>query len=71
MKTFYVQTTHPVIEYGEMFIEAATDEEARCMAARISGAEIFSCHEFVDSHNSEVFTEEFVKFLDSKTGTWH
>lgn len=71
MKTFFVQTTSRVRDYRDMFIEAETFEEARAIGERVSGARIWSCEEFVDPYNGDVFTEEFVKFLDSKTGTWH
>jgi len=71
MKTFFVQTDHPLPEYGAMFVEANSEEQAEAMAERISGRDVWSCTEFVDNYNGEVFTEEFVTFLDSKTGTWH
>ena len=71
MKTFFVQTTSRIRDYRDMFIEAETFDEAKAMGERISGMPIWSCHEFIDPYNGDVFTEEFVKFLDSKTGTWH
>lgn len=71
MKTFFVQTTSPIREYRDMFIEAASPQDAEAMAERISGKSIWSCQEFIDPYDGDVFTDEFVKFLDSKTGTWH
>jgi len=71
MKTFFVQTTSRVREYRDMFVEEESFQDAEAIAERISGKLIWSCHEFVDPYNGDVFTEEFVKFLDSKTGTWH
>ena len=71
MKTFFVQTTSPILDHRDMFIEAETFEDAKEMGGRISGMAIWSCQEFIEPYNGDVFTEEFVKFLDSKTGTWH
>lgn len=71
MKTFFVQTTSPILDHRDMFVEAESFQEAEAIGERVSGARIWSCEEFVDPYNGEVFTEAFVKFLDSKTGTWH
>lgn len=70
-KTYIVRTGHPVSDYRFMVIEALSLERAVEIGERISGVEVFNAYELVGTYAGEVFSEEFVAFLDSQTGTWH
>lgn len=75
-KTYIVHTAHPVSDYRYMVIEAISLERAVEMGEQISGIRVSDAYEFVDTYggwgyNGEVFSEEFLKFLNSQNGPWH
>ena len=42
MKTFFVQTTSPILDHRDMFIEAEDFEKAEAIGERVSGARMAS-----------------------------
>jgi hypothetical protein len=71
VKTFFVQTTHPVPDYAGIFIEAETGFEAEDIAERITGARVFRSQLLGGVCRGDVFTKIFVGFLDDITSKVH